>query len=190
MPVQTLPLRAGVAALAIASALAGLPAKADWPVSFTLASPAFEREGEIPRRHTCEGRNVSPPLTWSDVPEGTRSFALIVEDPDPPPPMAPRMTWVHWLLYNLPGEARSLPENFTRDLLPPQTGEGWNGWRMIGYGGPCPPLVEHRYVYTLYALRTVLPLFGTPTRAKLKQAMRGHILGRAELVGSYWRRER
>ncbi len=114
-------------------------------MTLTLKSPAFSHLGEIPRRYTCEGADVSPPLAWSGVPEGTRGLALVVDDPDAPDPAAPKMTWVHWVLYNLPPTAGALPEGVETDALPPGTLEGLNDWKQPGYGGPCPPIGRHRY---------------------------------------------
>lgn len=151
----------------------------------TLTSPAFSHQGEIPKRYTCEGEDTSPPLSWSDPPEGTKSFALIVDDPDAPDPQAPRMTWVHWVLYNLPPTARELPAEIGREALPRGTREGQNDWKRTGYGGPCPPIGRHRYFHKLYALDTVLPDLGTPTKPELEKAMEGHVLARAELFGTY-----
>ncbi len=151
----------------------------------TLTSPAFPDQGEILRRYTCEGEDVSPPLTWSDSPEGTKSLALIVDDPDAPDPKAPRMTWVHWVLYNLPPTTGDLPEGVSTETLPPGTKEGRNDWKRTGYGGPCPPIGRHRYFHKLYALDIMLPDLGTPTKAELEKAMEGHVLARAKLVGTY-----
>jgi len=150
-----------------------------------LVSPAFTDQGEIPRRYTCEGEDVSPPLSWSGVPDGTKSFALIVDDPDAPDPKAPRMTWVHWVLYNLPADIRELPEAIDPEALPPGTEEGQNDWKNLGYGGPCPPIGRHRYFHKLYALDTRLANLGAATKTKLEAAMQGHILARADLVGTY-----
>jgi Raf kinase inhibitor-like YbhB/YbcL family protein len=152
---------------------------------FTLVSAAFAPQGEIPARYTCEGADISPPLAWSDAPEGTKSFALIVDDPDAPDPKAPRMTWVHWVLYNLPATARALPEGVKSRALPPGTKEGRNDWKRTGYGGPCPPIGRHRYFHKLYALDAVLPDLGAPTKRELEKAMAKHIVARAELVGTY-----
>lgn len=152
-------------------------------MGLTLTSPAFAHQGEIPTRYTCEGEDLSVPLVWSGVPEGTRSLALIVDDPDAPDPRAPKMTWVHWVLYNLPPTARRLPEGVAD--LPPGTLEGRNDWKRTGYGGPCPPIGRHRYFHKLYALSEVLPDLGTPTKAQLEKAMEGRVLARAELVGTY-----
>ena len=154
-----------------------------------LTSSAFEHLGKIPRRYTCEGEDVSPPLSWTDAPPGTKSFALIVEDPDAPDPEAPKMTWVHWVLYNLPPETRGLEEGVPVDRLPAGTLEGRNDWKRTGYGGPCPPIGRHRYFHKLYALDRVLPDLGTPTKAELEAAMRGHVLEQAELMGTYQKRK-
>jgi Raf kinase inhibitor-like YbhB/YbcL family protein len=150
-----------------------------------LTSSAFEHLGKIPRRYTCEGEDVSPPLSWTDAPPGTKSFALIVEDPDAPDPEAPKMTWVHWVLYNLPPETRGLEEGVPVDRLPAGTLEGRNDWKRTGYGGPCPPIGRHRYFHRLYALDARLPDLDAPTRARLLEAMEGHILAGAELIGTY-----
>ncbi len=159
-------------------------------MSFTLSSPAFRDQGEIPIQHTCEGEDVSPPLAWSSPPEGTRSLALIVDDPDAPDPKAPRMTWVHWVLYNLPATARELPAAMTNEALPSGTRVGQNDWKRDDYGGPCPPIGRHRYFHKLYALDISLPDLGAPTKAELEKAMQGHVLARAELVGTYEKKKR
>lgn len=151
----------------------------------TLSSTAFSHGGAIPRRYTCEGDDVSPPLSWQGAPEGTQSFALIVDDPDAPDPKAPRMVWVHWVLYNLPASARGLPEGVTRAALPKGAKEGINDWKRTGYGGPCPPVGRHRYFFKLYALDTLLPDLKSPAKAALERAMEGHVLARAELIGTY-----
>ena len=156
----------------------------------TLTSTVFAHQGDVPKRYTCEGEDVSPPLSWSNPPEGTESFALIVDDPDAPDPKAPRMTWVHWVLYNLPPTARGLPAGVTTEGLPPGTGEGLNDWKRTGYGGPCPPIGRHRYFHKLYALDTLLPDLGTSTKATLEKAIEGHVLARAELVGTYEKERR
>ncbi len=157
-------------------------------MSMTLTSPAFEDGDPIPARYTCDDADVTPPLHWSGLPAGTRSLALIVDDPDAPDPAAPKMIWVHWVLYNLPPDTPGLPEAIDPADLPPGTGEGLNDWNRTGYGGPCPPIGRHRYFFKLYALDTVLPDLGTPTKAELLQAMQGHILGEAVLMGTYQRR--
>lgn len=157
-------------------------------MTLTLTSPAFAHQGSIPARYTCEGDDLSPPLSWSDVPASTGSFALVVDDPDAPDPRAPRMTWVHWVIYNLPAATRDLPEGVAPDDLPVGTREGRNDWKRTGYGGPCPPIGRHRYFHKLYALDAMLPDLGTPTKAELEAAMAGHVLAQAVLVGTYQKR--
>jgi len=148
-----------------------------------IVSTAFNHEGAIPLLYTCEGKDVSPPISWSQVPPGTKSLALIVDDPDAPDPASPQMTWVHWVLYNLPPTVDGLPESAMP--LPPGSMEGVNDWKRTGYGGPCPPIGRHRYFHKLYALDTVLPDLKQPTKTKLEQAMKGHILSEARLMGTY-----
>ncbi|HUY04689.1 MAG TPA: YbhB/YbcL family Raf kinase inhibitor-like protein, partial [Rhodocyclaceae bacterium] len=116
-------------------------------MSPTLTSAAFSQQGAIPTKYTCEGADLSPPLSWTGLPPGTKSLALVVDDPDAPDPAAPKMTWVHWVLYNLPPTAGGLPEGAL--VLPPGTQQGLNDWRRTGYGGPCPPIGRHRYFYKL-----------------------------------------
>jgi Raf kinase inhibitor-like YbhB/YbcL family protein len=154
-------------------------------MTLTLSSPAFAHMGEIPAQFTCEGADVSPALEWTGVPEGARSLALVVDDPDAPDPKAPRMTWVHWVLYDMPPTAASLAEGVTREALPAGTREGINDWKRTGYGGPCPPIGRHRYFHKLYALDVVLPDLGRPDKAALQKAMEGHVLATSELVGTY-----
>jgi len=148
-----------------------------------LTSTVFTHQGSIPKKYTCQGDDVSPPLAWTGLPAGTKSLALIVDDPDAPDPKKPRMTWVHWVLYDIPPSASALAEAVTE--LPAGTREGTNDWKRTGYGGPCPPVGRHRYFHKLYALDTVLPDLKQPTKAKLEEAMKGHLLGQTELVGSY-----
>lgn len=152
---------------------------------FTLISTSFSHNDSIPSRHTCDGTDISPALSWSGIPEGTQSLVLIVDDPDAPDPAAPKMTWVHWILYNIPPTATGLVEGATEKNLPSGTLQGLNDWKRIGYGGPCPPIGTHRYFHKLYALNTVLPDLQHPTKAKLEQAMRGHIIAKTELIGRY-----
>jgi len=157
-------------------------------MAFALRSPSFEHQGAIPGKHTCEGSDAAPALAWSDPPAGTKSFALIVDDPDAPDPRAPKMTWVHWVLYNLPASARALPEAATAADLPPGAREGLNDWKRPGYRGPCPPIGRHRYFHKLYALDAELPDLREPTKAQLEGAMQGHVLAEAQLVGTYEKR--
>jgi Raf kinase inhibitor-like YbhB/YbcL family protein len=152
-----------------------------------LTSPSFAQDGAIPSRFTCDGSNVSPALSWKDVPEGTRSLALIVSDPDAPDPQAPKTTWTHWIVYDLPPETRGLREAIPAKGLPADTLEGKNDWGKTGYGGPCPPIGRHRYVHTLYALDVRLADLSGPTRTALLAAMEGHVLAEATLVGTYQR---
>ncbi len=154
-------------------------------MTLILTSSAFADGGAIPRRYTCDGQDVSPPLAWTGVPEGTQSFVLIVDDPDAPDPRAPRMRWVHWVLYNLPATTRELPEAV--QALPPGTLKGMTDFKRRDYGGPCPPVGRHRYFHKLYALDTLLPNLGAATRDRLEREMRGHVLAETELVGLYER---
>ena len=148
-----------------------------------ITSTAFNNQGAIPTLYTCEGKDILPPLAWTNIPVGTKSLALIVDDPDAPDPAAPKMTWVHWVLYNLPAASGGLPEDIK--LLPGGTKEGVNDWKRTGYGGPCPPVGRHRYFHKLYALDTVLPDLKQPTKATLEQAMKGHLIDEAQLMGTY-----
>ncbi len=154
-----------------------------------LTSPSFEADGEIPSRHTCEGGDISPPLAWTGAPAGTKSFALVVDDPDAPDPSAPKMTWVHWVAYNLPPGTTSLAEGASRGGMPAGAREGQNNWSKPGFGGPCPPIGRHRYFHKLFALDTLLPDLGMPDKAKLEAAMKGHILAQAQLVGTYQKKK-
>lgn len=154
-------------------------------MAMTITSPAFQPGSEIPEVHTCEGADTSPPLAWSDVPVGAKSLALIVDDPDAPDPKAPRRTWVHWVLYDIPPSAASISSS---RQLPAGTREGTNDWDRTGYGGPCPPIGRHRYFFKLYALDATLGDLGTLTKARLEEAMRGHVLASAELMGTYQKR--
>lgn len=156
-------------------------------MSFTIVSPAFTHNGEIPRRYTCDGEDLSPPLAWSGVPGNTGSLVLIMDDPDAPDPAAPKRTWVHWVLYNIPPGTDGLPEGVSPRALPKGTLQGLNDWKRTGYGGPCPPIGRHRYFHKLYALDIVLPNLVTPAKAVLEKTMKGHILAQAELLGTYQR---
>lgn len=136
-------------------------------------------------KYTCEGEDLSPPLQWQGVPDNARSLALIVDDPDAPDPAAPKMVYVHWVLYNLPVDGGGLPEGTTSENLPPGTLEGVNDWQRTGYGGPCPPIGRHRYFHKLYALDTVLEDLKAPTKDQLLKAMEGHVIAQAQVVGTY-----
>ena len=148
-----------------------------------LSSTGFTSGGDMPRQYTCEGDDLAPPLSWSGVPDRTRSLALIVDDPDAPDPAAPKMTWVHWVLFDIPPSATAIPEGGRP--LPDGTREGSNDWHRTGYGGPCPPVGRHRYFFKLYALDSLLPDLRKPTKAHLEHAMQGHVLAQAQLVGTY-----
>jgi len=149
-----------------------------------ITSSSFTHQGSIPAKYTCEGSDTSPPLAWSGVPASAKSLALIVDDPDAPDPKAPKMTWVHWVIYGLAPQTASLAEGASKSL-PSGTKEGLNDWKKTGYGGPCPPIGRHRYFFKLYALDTVLPDLRKPSKAELLKAMEGHIVGTSELVGTY-----
>ncbi len=157
-------------------------------MALTLTSAAFTHGGEIPTVHTCEGPDRSPPLAWSGIPNGAKSLVLIVDDPDAPDPKAPKMTWVHWVLYNLPAAAGGLPDAVASSALPPGTLEGTSDYKRTGWGGPCPPIGRHRYFFKLYALDVQLPDLHQPTKARLEEAMAGHQLARTELMGTYQKR--
>jgi Raf kinase inhibitor-like YbhB/YbcL family protein len=178
-------LAAAVLAWALLLGLPGPAAAEEVAMDFALSSPSFGPGDAIPVRHTCEGSDLSPTLEWSGVPPGTESLALIVDDPDAPDPKAPRMTWVHWVLYNIPPTVTSLGEGLEPRDLPQGTLEGVNDWKRTGYGGPCPPIGRHRYFHKLYALDVTLDDLGNPTKEDLLQAAEGHILGRVELMGTY-----
>ena len=151
----------------------------------TITSDAFSEGGEIPTEYTCQGDDLSPRLQWDGVPDNARSLALIVDDPDAPDPAAPRRTYVHWVLYNLPPETRELARAIPATDLPAGTGEGVNDWNRTGYGGPCPPIGRHRYFHKLYALDTRIEGLQKPTKAQLESAMSGHVIAEAVLMGTY-----
>jgi Raf kinase inhibitor-like YbhB/YbcL family protein len=151
--------------------------------SLQLTSPSFQNESAIPPKHTSDGADVSPALAWSGLPAGTRSLALVVDDPDAPDPRAPRMTWVHWVVYDIPPDQPALPEGV--DAAGIGAREGINDWHAKGYRGPAPPMGRHRYFHKLYALDTVLPDLGRPDKKTLERAMRGHVLAEATLIGTY-----
>jgi Raf kinase inhibitor-like YbhB/YbcL family protein len=161
----------------------------DAALALTLTSSAFEPGAPIPSRYTCEGVDMSPPLAWDGVPEGTKSLALIIDDPDAPDPKAPQRVWVHWVLYNIPPDAKGLAENAEKVGLPPGTKRGVTDSRKAKYGGPCPPIGRHRYFHKLYALDTTLDL-DQGTKAELTAAMKGHVLAAAELIATYQKGDR
>jgi Raf kinase inhibitor-like YbhB/YbcL family protein len=153
----------------------------------SIQSKSFRHNEMIPARYTCDGQDISPPLQWSGIPTEAKSLVLIVDDPDAPDPAAPKMTWVHWVLYNIPVDTPGLEENISSASLPEGTKEGINDWGRKGYGGPCPPIGRHRYFFKIYALDTVLTDLQQPTKIQVEEAIAGHILAKAELVGMYQR---
>jgi Raf kinase inhibitor-like YbhB/YbcL family protein len=158
--------------------------KGDKKMDIKVTSPAFENEGMIPAKYTCDGEDISPPLQWDAVPEGIKSIALISDDPD-----APMGTWVHWVLFNLPADARELKENIPPDkTLPNGAKQGTSDFGRIGYGGPCPPGGTHRYFFKIYALDTELNLQAGARKRDLLKEMEGHIVGQGQLMGKYKRR--
>lgn len=152
-------------------------------MALSITSSAFAAGGSIPAVYTCEGKDISPPLSWAGVPAGAKSLALIVDDPDAPDPAAPKRVYVHWVLYNLPASSTGLSEAVTTP--PAGARDGTNDWNRTGYGGPCPPIGRHRYFFKLYALDVMLPDLGNPTKAALLKAMHGHVLEHAEVMGTY-----
>ncbi len=154
-------------------------------MTFDLTSSAFAPNGSIPAKYTCEGVDVSPPLQWSGGPANAKSYALIVDDPDAPDPAAPKMVYVHWVVYNIPAGTTSLAENAAKTGLPAGASHGSNDWKKQTYGGPCPPIGRHRYFHKLYALDTVLTGLSNPTKAQLEAAITGHVVERTELIGTY-----
>ena len=153
-------------------------------MALTLRSDTFPTDGPLPAVLTCEGEGRSPHLAWSGTPQNAGSLALIVDDPDAPDPRAPRRTWVHWVLYDIPPTVHELPEGAS-DNLPAGTREGVNDSHQLGYGPPCPPIGRHRYVFKLYALDRTFPELDEPSKDELVEAMQGHILARAQIIGTY-----
>jgi len=153
-------------------------------MAFTLTSSDFQNGGDIPQKFTCKGADVSPELSWTNPPAGTRSFTLIADDPD-----APAGTWTHWVLFDLPAQTITLPEGVAKvDEVPDGGRQGRNDFRKIGYGGPCPPPGKpHRYFFKLYALDKALNLKPGASKQEVEQAMQGHVLGQAGLVGRFRR---
>lgn len=156
-------------------------------MTFALASSTFADGTPIPTQHTCDGIDQPPALAWTGVPASAQSLALIVDDPDAPDPKAPKMVYVHWVLYNIPPGAHGLEEGVKPETLPSGTRQGKNDWKRTGYGGPCPPIGCHRYYFKLYALDTVLPDLREPTKDALLAAMEGHVIAETQLMGTYER---
>ena len=154
------------------------------PITFSLTSSAFTASGPMPTKYTCEGTNISPPLAWVG-PSTTRSFALIVEDPDAPDPAKPTRVVSHWVAYNIPATTASLAENASRKGMPAGSAQGMNESNKAGYMGPCPPIGRHRYFFRMFALDTVLTGLNDPKKADLENAIQGHVVGTAELIGTY-----
>jgi Raf kinase inhibitor-like YbhB/YbcL family protein len=179
------PLRVLIGAMAVQVLTVTLAAST--AMALTLTSSAFRPSGKIPSKYTCEGEDISPPLAIAGVPPGTKSLAFILDDPDAPDPKAPKLVWVHWVVFDLPSNTVSLPENAGAGHLPAGAVSGINDWKRTSYGGPCPPIGRHRYFHKLYALDVVLPDLKKPTKAKLLEAMEGHVIASAELVGTYAR---
>ena len=153
-------------------------------MALTLRSPAITQGGEIPAEYTCDSTDVAPELRWSEAPTATKSFVLIVDDPDAPDPKAPRMTYVHWVLYDIPAELTGIPRG---GQTPAGARDGKNDWKKTGYGGPCPPIGRHRYFFKLYALDTTLGDLKTPAKPQVLAASEGHVLAQAQLMGTYER---
>lgn len=159
-------------------------------MALAIDSSVFQQGGPIPRRYTCDGDDVSPPLRWTGVPDRARSVALIVDDPDAPDPAAPKRVYVHWVLYDIPTSVTSIDEDGEARAMKAGARQGKNDWSRVGYGGPCPPIGRHRYFFKLYALDTMLGDLGTPAKKDVEKAMQGHVLATAELMGTYQRGER
>jgi Raf kinase inhibitor-like YbhB/YbcL family protein len=171
-------------ALAAIFAAVGAAMAAEKPARMELKSPAFQNGGEIPRKHTCDGGDASPRLTWSETPARTKTFALIADDPD-----APGGTWVHWVIYDLPATTKELPEGIAAgETLETGAKQGVNDFRKTAYGGPCPPPgAAHRYFFRLYALDAATNLNPRATKQQVLDAIKGHIVAEAELMGKYGR---
>ena len=159
-------------------------AGAGTPMALTLTSSAFSAGGKIPSKYTCEGNDISPPLSFAGVPNGTKSLALVIDDPDAPDPKAPKLVWVHWVVFNLPADSKGLSESPSGRDLPKGAITGLNDWKKTSYGGPCPPVGRHRYFHKLYALDVTLPAKSL-AKSDLEAAMKGHVLAQAELIGTY-----
>lgn len=153
-----------------------------------ITSTAFAHNGSIPFRYTCDGDDLSPPLAWDDVPNGTQSFVLIVDDPDAPDPAAPKMVYVHWVIYDLPADTRELAEGTRSKQLAGGARVGKNDFGKVAYGGPCPPVGRHRYFHKLYAIDTTLGDRGPLSKGEVLAAIKDHVLAEAQLVGTYERK--
>jgi Raf kinase inhibitor-like YbhB/YbcL family protein len=167
----------------LAFAAAGARAADGGGAAFRVESPAFAPNGSIPDLYTCKGKDISPPIKWAGMPKSTASLALIVDDPDAPDPAAPKKTWVHWVLYNIPSATAGLPEGLPSPL--PGIQKGANDWAHTGYDGPCPPIGRHRYFFKLYALDTMLDLEHPPSKEQLEEDMQGHVVAQATMIGTY-----
>src|SRR5256885_6036691 len=156
-----------------------------YPMTLKVTSSAFQQGGSIPSQYTCEGKNSSPPLAWSGLPNNTKSVAMIVDDPDAPDPAKPQRVYVHWVVYNIPTQTTSLVESASKSGMPAGAVQGKNDWGKPEYGGPCPPIGRHRYFFKLYALDTTITGLKDVTKADLEKAMKGHIVDSGELMGTY-----
>lgn len=156
------------------------------PMTFNLTSTAFEANGSMPTKYTCEGANISPPLTWAGAPPAiTKSFAIIVEDPDAPDPAKPTRVVSHWVAYNLPVTTTSLAENASKKGMPAGSAQGLNEAKKVGYMGPCPPIGRHRYFFKVFALNRMIEGLNNPAKANLEKAIQPWVVGTAELIGTY-----
>jgi Raf kinase inhibitor-like YbhB/YbcL family protein len=155
------------------------------PIPFELTSPRFKNGETIPVAYTGEGDDLPPPLHWQGEPPGTRSYVLVMQDPDAPDPANPKATWVHWVLYNLPPNIHDIPDSMLPESLPAGARQALNDWKKMGYGGPMPPVGRHRYFIRLYALDTVLPDMGHAAWHQVERAIEGHVLAQTELMGTY-----
>lgn len=150
-----------------------------------ITSPAFQDNGEIPTLYTCEGQDISPELNWSEIPANAKSLVLVVDDPDAPDPKAPKMVWIHWILFNIPPDAKGIKEAVKDAELPKGTKIGTNSWKKQSYGGPCPPIGRHRYYHKLFALDITLDNLDSPNIDELRAAMKDHVVGEANILGTY-----
>ncbi|HJQ10076.1 MAG TPA: YbhB/YbcL family Raf kinase inhibitor-like protein [Gemmatimonadaceae bacterium] len=156
-----------------------------YPMTLKVTSSAFQQGGSIPTQYTCEGKDLSPPLQWSGLPNNAKSVAMIVDDPDAPDPAKPQRVYVHWVVYNISPQTTSLAENASKSGMPSGAVQGKNDWGNTAYGGPCPPIGRHRYFFKLYALDTTLTGLQNATKADLEKAMKGHVVDSGELMGTY-----